>query len=304
MLNDANFEPISLEDRDFFIEHYKRFPQVHSDNSFANMVCWNHYAHYRYAYSEGCILLSTTIEGTTCYRPPIGPHNPDLLANVLELASKSADDCPLMILDPESKDWISRLYPELNLRPARKYFDYVYKASDLAELHGKKYQTIRKQLNNFQRNCSPLIEPITGDNSSEVCDFLEEWCEWKDCDSEPILANEKKAVFFAMSHLKELLMSGLIIRVSGNIMAMSLFEGLNKDMALVHFEKALLECKGIYRAINAEAAKHLAKSYAYINRESDMGIEGLREAKMRYHPDHMVEVHLIKRDEIEGSLNA
>jgi hypothetical protein len=299
MLSDADLRPVSLNDRDFFIEHYKRFPQVHSDNSFANMVCWNHYANYRYIYSEGCILLSTTIDGRTRYRPPIGPHNPGLLANIMELAAKSSDDCPLTILDPESKDWILKLYPELKPHPARKYFDYVYHARDLADLHGKKYLTIRKQLNHFRKSCSPIVEPITGDSKSEVCDFLEEWCEWKDCDSEPILANEKKAVFFAMSHLEELMLSGLVIRVNGNIMAMSLFEGLNKDTAVVHFEKALLECKGIYRAINAEAAKQMAESYAYINRESDMGIEGLREAKMRYHPDHMVEVHLIERREIE-----
>lgn len=299
MLNDADFKPISLSDRDFFIKHYERFPQVHSDNTFTNMVCWNHYAHYRYAFTEGCIILSSTIEGTTRYRPPIGPRRPDLLSDVIKLASKSEDDYPLVVLDSESKDRISGLYPELKLYPERKYFDYVYRASDLAELHGKNYLTIRKQLNQFQRNCSPLVEPITGDNASEVHDFLEEWCEWKDCDSEPVLASEKKAVFFAVSHISELLLSGLIIRVKGNIMAASLFEGLNKDTAVVHFEKALLECRGIYRAINAEAAKHLARNYVYINRESDMGIEGLREAKMRYHPDHMAEVHLAKREELE-----
>ncbi len=299
MLSDADFKPVSLDDRDFFIKHYERFPQVHSDNTFTNMVCWNHYAHYRYVYREDCILLSSTIEGTTRYRPPIGPRNPDLLETVMELASKSTDDCPLVILDSESKNWISGIYPELNLYPVRKYFDYVYRASDLAELHGKSYLTIRKQFNQFQRNCSPLVEPITSNNALEVHKFLEDWCEWKDCDSEPVLANEKKAVFFAISHFSELLLSGLAIRVKGNIMAMSLFEGLNKDTGIVHFEKALLECKGIYRAINVEAAKYLAKNYVYINRESDMGIEGLREAKMRYHPDHMVEVNLIKRDELE-----
>jgi len=67
----------------------------------------------------------------------------------------------------------------------------------------------------------------------------------------------------------------------------------------VHFEKGLPECKGIYRAINAETAKLLSSDYTYINRESDMGVEGIREAKMRYHPDHMVEVNFIKREEIE-----
>lgn len=299
MLNDSDFKPVSLEDKAFFLEHYKNFPQVHSDNTFTNMVCWNHYAHYRYAFKEDSIILSSTIAGLTRYRPPIGPRSLDLLKDVMSLAEKSNDEFPLVILDADSKEWISGLYPELNLYAERKYFDYVYRTSDLAMLPGKRYSTIRHQLNQFQKNCEHTVEHITKDNISEVRSFLEEWCIWRDCDSEPVLANEKDALFFAISHLPELPLSGLIIRVKGSIMAMALFEGMNKDTALVHFEKALLDCKGIYRAINEETAKFLIKDYVYINRESDMGIEGLREAKMRYHPDHMVEVHLVKREEIE-----
>lgn len=299
MLSNADFKPVSLDDKDFFFRQYELFPQAHSDNTFTNMVCWNHYAYYGFAFIENNIILSSTIDGLTRYRPPIGPRNPDLLADVMKLAAKSSDESPLVVLDADTKKWICELYPELNLYPQRKYFDYVYQASDLAELPGKKYSTIRRQLNQFQRNCTHLVESISEDNASEVKDFLEEWCEWKDCDSEPVLANEKDAVFFAISNFLKLQLSGLVIRVEGNIMAMALFEGQTSDTAVVHFEKALLDCKGIYRAINAETARFLVKDYRYINRESDMGIEGLREAKMRYHPDHMVEVHFAKRDEIE-----
>ena len=299
MLSSNDFKSVSLDQRDFFINHYKRFPQVHSDNTFTNMVCWNHYAHYSFAYIEDNIILATTIEGKTRYRSPIGPHNPDLLEEVIELAAGSADDLCFLILDPESKKWIEELYPELNLLPERKYFDYVYRAADLAKLPGKRFATIRRQLNQFQRTCSPEVEPITENNIGDVRDFLDIWCDWKDCDSDLMLANEKEAVLFGLSHKIELQLSGLAIRVDGKIGAMALFEELNKNTALVHFEKGLPECKGIYRAINAETAKLLSNDYAYINRESDMGVEGIREAKMRYHPDHMVEVNFIKREEIE-----
>ncbi len=302
MLKAQDFKPVSLSDRDFFARHYELYPQVHSDNSFANMMCWNPYAHYRFANVEDCIILSSTIDGMTRFRPPIGPHNPDLLADLLKLAAKSEEECPLAILDPENKVWISDLYPQLKLDLERKYFDYVYLASDLAELPGKKYLTIRHQLNKFQRTCSPLVETITEDNIEEIRDFLDLWCDWKDCDSDPMLAYEKDAVSFAISHLSELKLSGLAIRANEKIGAISIFEGLNKDTALVHFEKGLPDCKGIYRAVNAETAKILARQYTYINRESDLGVEGIREAKMRYHPHHMVEVYLVKRDELEKIL--
>ena len=302
MLEVSDFKPVSLSDRNLFLEHYERFPQVHSDNTFTNMVCWNHYANYRYAHVEDSIVLSTTFDGRTRYRPPIGPRNPDLLVDLMELATKSSDDLPLLILDPKTREWISGLYPDLKLDPERKYFDYVYRAADLAELPGKKYLTIRHQLNQFQRTCSPEVEPITKDRISEVKEFLDQWCDWKDCDSDPILANEKRAILFAISHYEELKLSGLIIRVEGKVGAMAIFEGLNKDTALVHFEKGLPDCKGIYRAVNAETAKILAKDYVYINRESDMGVAGMREAKTRYHPDHMVEVHFVKMDELKKIL--
>jgi hypothetical protein len=263
------------------------------------MVCWNHYAHYRYAYIEGNIVLSTTFDGRTRYRPPIGQRNPDLLMDLMRLATKSSDDLPLFILDPETKEWISELYPDLKLYPERKYSDYVYRASDLAELPGKKYLTIRHQLNQFQRTCLPVLEPITKDNVKDVLDFLDKWCDWKDCDSDPVLANEKEAILFAIAHYDELKLSGLVVRVEGKVGAMSIFEGLNKDTALVHFEKGLPDCRGIYRAINAETARILARDYVYINRESDMGVTGIREAKTRYHPDHMVEVYYVKREELE-----
>jgi hypothetical protein len=148
----------------------------------------------------------------------------------------------------------------------------------------------------------PQVEMICEENLGEIEDFLDLWCDWKDCDSDPVLAGEKKAVSFALSHYKELQISGLAIRANGKIGAMSLFEGLNRDTALVHFEKGLPDCKGIYRAVNAETARVLANDYKYINRESDMGVEGIREAKTRYHPHHMVEVHMLRRDELEQLL--
>jgi hypothetical protein len=299
MLKAADFQPVSLSDRDLFSEHYRSFPQFHSDNTFTNMVCWNDYAHYRRALVGGCIILSSTIAGMTRFRPPIGPRDPELLADVLGLAVRSEEEHPLVVLDPDTKEWIASLYPDLPFHPERRYFDYVYLAKDLSDLPGKRYLTIRHQLNKFQKNCGPVVEAIGPQNFDEIRNFIDLWCDWKNCDSDPVLSSEKVAICFALDHFEELRLSGIAIRAEGKIGAISLFEGLNKDTGLVHFEKGLPDCKGIYRAVNAETARILARDYRYINRESDMGVEGIREAKMRYHPHHMVEVCLLKRDDLE-----
>ncbi len=298
MLSQSDFHPVSLSDRDLFFQHYQSYPQVHSDNTFTNMLCRNDYAHYRYAFRDGCIVLSSTIDGRTRFRPPIGPRSPELLAEVLALAAKSQEEHPLVILDPDSREWIARLYPDLAFEADRRYFDYVYLARDLAELPGKRYLTIRHQLNKFQKTCQPVVEAIGEQNMDEVRGFLDLWCDWKDCDSDPVLSSEKEAMRLALDFYQELGLSGIAIRAEGKIGAISLFEGLNQDTALVHFEKGLPDCKGIYRAVNAEAARLLARDYTYINRESDMGVQGIREAKMRYHPHHMVEVNLLMREDL------
>lgn len=297
MLAQDDFKPVTLADREFFTRFYEQYPQTHSDNTFTNMVCWNHYAHYTYAYVEKNIIIASTIDSVPRFRPPIGPRNPALLRSLVRLASELSDAEPVVLIDPDTASWMKEICPGINLVPDRNHFEYVYRASDLADLPGKNYLTIRRQVNKFKRNCASTVEPISRDNWEEVKRFLIEWCEWKGCEGgDPVLAHEKDAVFFAIDHIDELSIRGLVIRVFNKIGAISLYERLNSDTALVHFEKGLPDCEGIYKAVNNEVAARLAQNFTYINRESDLGVAGLREAKMRYHPHHMVEVYSLKRD--------
>jgi hypothetical protein len=296
MLSPEDFRPVTLNDRAFFEKHYAQYPQVHSDNTFTNMVCWNHYAHYTYAYLEKNVILASTIDGTTRFRAPIGPRNPALLRSLIRLATDVSDNEPIVLIDPDTAVWMREVSPGINLVPDRNHFEYVYRSSDLAALPGKNYLTIRRQVNKFRKNCASIVEPMTPSNREEVKRFLIQWCEWKGCEGDPVLAHEKEAVFYAVDHFEELPVQGLAIRVFSKIGAFALFEPLNADTALVHFEKGLPDCEGIYKAINAETAALLSRNFTYINRESDLGVAGLREAKMRYHPDHMVEVFSLKLD--------
>jgi hypothetical protein len=266
------------------------------------MACWNHYAHYEYAYIEGSIILASTIEGKTRFRPPIGPRDPALFRETLALAIETGDRELLTLIDAGTKTWMAREFPDLHPIPDRNHFEYVYRARDLAGLQGKKYLMIRRQLNKFRRNCSYRVELVTSELFGELKEFLRKWCEWKGCDVDPILAHEKDAVFFAVKHFAELGLSGLVIRVDDVIGAMAFFEGMNPTTALVHFEKGLPDCEGIYKAINTETAALLEKEYLFINRESDLGIPGLREAKRRYQPHHLVEVFSLMRDDIPASM--
>jgi hypothetical protein len=299
MLSPDDFNPVTLADREVFLRHYRKYPQVHSDNSFANLVCWNHYAHYRFAQKDGSLILSSTIDGALSYRLPIGPKNPKLTGEVVRLAAESGSENALYIFDEPVKEWFHRRYPHITLYPDRDFYDYIYRSSDLADLPGKPYLNIRSHLNKFRRNCEYSTEFISDDNILDVRGFLEKWCMWKHCEESPVLAHEKDAVLYAIRHFFEIELTGILIRVEGEVSAMAIFDELNPDTALVHFEKGLPECKGIYKGINQETAQYLKDRYAYINRESDLGVPGLREAKTRYHPDHFSRVWYAKREEFK-----
>ncbi|KLK87599.1 hypothetical protein SZ63_09865 [Methanoculleus sediminis] len=301
MLKLTDFKPVSLDDRDLFSRHYRQFPQVHSDNTFANMVCWNHYADYRFVEIEDSIVLSSTIDGVTAFRMPIGPRNPDLLDDVIDLALREGSDIPLRVLDPENEAWLRERYPDLPLHENRDFFDYIYRTEGLAELAGKGYATIRRQVNRFGREYQYTVEKITEENISEVWEFLVVWCEWRDCDSEPILVAEKDAILFAVNNFFAIGLEGWIVRIGGTIGAISIVGPVNASMAVVHFEKALPETyRNIYKVITTETAAGLRDRYPYVNRECDMGVPGLRESKTRYRPAYMVAVYYATRADLEA----
>jgi hypothetical protein len=218
------------------------------------------------------------------------------MQEVIRLAMDTGDDRkPLIIIDPDTAQWMKELRPDLVLVPDLNHFEYVYLASDLVELPGKKYLKIRSQINRFRKNYRHTVEPIRPENREEIMEFLVKWCESKKCEDNLILAHEVEAISYATEHFTELPLRGLMIRVNSEVAAISLFERLNASTALVHFEKGLPEYKGIYKVINAETAAVLAREVKYINRESDLGIDGLRKAKLRYRPHHMVEVYSLRR---------
>ena len=250
MLDKKDFKPVTLADRAFFENHYALYPQNHSDNTFTSIICWNHFMHYRYAYVRGNVILVCTAAGVTRLHPPIGPHDPELMREVIRLALDMGDNNkPLMLIEPETAKLMKKIDPDLLFVPDLNHFEYVYRAHDLAELPGKKYLKIRNQINKFRKNYQYSVEPITPENQKEIIEFLVRWCESKNCEDNFILAHEIEAIFYAIEHLTELRLRGLLIRVGLQVSAISLFERLDSNTAIIHFEKGLPEYDGIYKVI-------------------------------------------------------
>lgn len=176
----------------------------------------------------------------------------------------------------------------------KAFNDYVYLTQDLATLKGNKYSKKRNLINQFKREFVARkhvkTEPITKDTANECIDFLEQWCEERNCDkeSDEELYCEKKAAINTIENIDILGIDSLALRLDGKISAFGMASRLTSNMGVFQFEKAFSEIKGLYQYFDNLCARKLFKQYTYINKESDMGLAGLAKAKKSYYPVMMV----------------
>lgn len=173
--------------------------------------------------------------------------------------------------------------------------DYVYLASDLIDLPGRKFDAKRNFINKFESERSHEYLQMTHQTAQECMDFADYWCEEKSCETVEGMRKEHCAVYQILANFDALRLRGGAIRVDGAIVAFSLGELLNPRTLVVHVEKADPRIGGLYQVINNEFSRHEARSLEYVNREQDLGVSGLRKAKESYHPVRMVEAFTIKQ---------
>ena len=190
---------------------------------------------------------------------------------------------------------LEQLYPgKFHYHHDRDSFDYVYDINDLADLKGKKFQKKRNHLNRFwASHPDAVLTPITAEALPRCKALAEKWYQLRlENDPHADFKMEQVAIDRALNHWQELGLVGLLLSVDGEDVAMTVGSGFGSDTFDIHFEKALDIADGAYAAINNGFARYLRENYPqllYLNREDDMGLEGLRKAKLSYNPHHLIE---------------
>ena len=174
------------------------------------------------------------------------------------------------------------------LTPDRDNFDYIYNMEDLRTLSGKKYHGKRNHINQFLSANEYEYVEITPSMLLECMAIYEAWLAKKDPAEQGVLG-EKNAILIGLQYMEQLGPKGGGIRMGGQLRAFSLGERLDDEMAVIHIEKAEGEIPGLYPLINQAFVDNAWKDVTYINREEDMGLEGLRKAKLSYHPAFLLE---------------
>jgi uncharacterized protein len=172
--------------------------------------------------------------------------------------------------------------------------DYVYLTRDLAKLEGNKFSKKRNLIKQFKRDFVERkrveTEPIIKAVAQECIEFLEQWCEERDCgqETQEELYCEKQAAINTLENIELLGVRSLLLRIDGKVSAFGMASRLTSDMGVFHFEKAFSKIKGLYQYFDNLCARKLFKGYTYINKESDMDLPGLAKAKKSYYPSMMV----------------
>ena len=261
--------------------------------SFTNLFLWGR---QHAAIVEGNLVIFSQYNRKSVYLYPVGCCGKTAILNTLiQDASQRGISCRFTGMTQDDCGELEKLFPgKFRYHFDRDGFDYIYNIHDLADLKGKKYQKKRNHLNRFRQDAPDhCYQPITRENIPEVAEMIEKWYTIR-LQEQPHadFHMERAAINKALKHYEALELEGLVLRVNGQIQAITMGSRLNSDTFDVHFEKALDTTDGAYPAITSGFARYLREKYpdiCWLNREDDMGLEGLRKAKLSYYPDHMQE---------------
>ena len=291
------FKPIGIEDRDLVDSRLREYQPETSELNFTNLFIWrSHYGYEWSLYRDWLLVVGANSGNGVRALPPVGPPSRmDVTRMLLRWMQEERS-----ISEPAIDRADARLASELAgsggfvVEPARDHFDYVYRTEDLIALSGKAYRAKRNHLNYLLRSYAMVYEPITEAHTDACLSMAESWCALRRCEDDLDLVGEWDAIREALKHLSALQVKGVVILINGKVEAFTLGECLNEETAVVHIEKANTEIRGLYNAINQQFCEKQWSDVRFINREQDLGEPGLREAKLSYNPDHMVEKFRIR----------
>ena len=288
-----DFKPITPADKAVYNSYLMDGTTRGCEYAFANLCMWGR--------QSGTILhdhlvLFSQFNRRSVYPYPVGTGDKKMVLDaIIADARERGIPCRITGLNAHAIETLEKLYPaQFRFHADRDSFDYVYEIDKLSSLTGKKYQAKRNHMNRF-RDAYPdyKVEPLSEANLSEAMKMVEAWYEQKALENpDGDFHMEKVALSKAFHHYLEMDMEGLILLGNGKILALTLGSPISHDTFDVHFEKAFSEIQGAYAVINYEFARYIKEKYPhilYLDREEDMGLEGLRKSKLSYHPHHLVE---------------
>ena len=290
-----DFQKLDLSQREQYNKILFSCPPRGCEYSFANQSLWGL---QKVAFLHGCVAFFSHFYGRSVYPYPIGSGDRRaVIEDILQDAKERGLPCRIVGMTEDDRAELEEWFPDKFLiKATRDNCDYIYATEDLADLKGRKYQKKRNHANRFRaEHPDYTVVPLTACNMPLAQHMINDWYVSRfKADPEGDYMLENIALAKACRCYNALGMDGILLMEGERVLAVTMGSRLSHDTFDIHFEKAREDVDGAYNAVNAEFARYLRLKYPdvlFFNREDDIGLEGLRKAKLSYHPDHMVEKH-------------
>ena len=292
-----NFKKFELTDIEIYKKYSNHTNEFSCENSFVNLLVWQTAYNNMLAVYDDLMIIKSNDDNIETFRLPLG----DDFEKGIELIKEYCGDRNPEFWTQQGElleQFKSSLQNEYIFEETRDAFDYIYLQSDLAELTGKKYHSKRNHINTFSKKFNWKYESINESNVQKVKDCANKWYSENEDRFDSHMECEKNGIFTMLNNMQLLEIKGGAIIINDEVVAFTLGSPINREVFDVHIEKALKDYSEAYAVINNQFVKNELSDYEYINREDDMGLEGLRKAKLSYRPNILLKkYHCYKKTE-------
>lgn len=288
------FSKISPEDIERYNKYREKAPSNASEASFTTLFIWDGYYNLECSENGEFFFLRFNVKNRApSYFFPIGDGDIKRAIDELsEYAEAKGEKLAFRLVSKENKDKLISLYGDrFSVKDSRDSFDYVYLTEKMISLSGKKLHSKRNHLNYFFENYDFVYRRVEDEKLLQSCaQKAYDWVSSKEKNKNSFELGAMKSYF---ENYFEFNQTGAVLEADGDIIAMSFGEKISDDTALIQIELANENYRGAYQAINKLFCENEWSGFTYVNREEDMGIEGLRKAKMSYQPAFLVEKYYL-----------
>jgi hypothetical protein len=270
-----------------------RYPLEASEYTFTNLFAFRKAYEFEISRLRGNLIIKRNKEPVSFFSPVGNSQIRETLQELFAYLNTVSDNAYIERI-PESfvKEYLAN-DRDFMVHEDRDNFDYLYNVQELLELKGRKFHDKRNNVNKFRSAHEYEYHALTPGLVEECIEFEHYWCEVRDCGKYPGLEKERCAILEVLNNFEALGIKGGTIKTGGKIAALTVGEKMPSGAFVIHIEKAHSHIPGLYQVINQEFLLHEAGDCRYVNREQDLGTEGLRNAKMSYNPSGFVKKYKV-----------
>lgn len=298
------WKELQLSDRELIESYYAKVPARNCEFTFANNYLWKPFYPIFFGIVEGNLVFESGEAGMSVCFPQGDADIKKTVDALTEWFEQVGRPFKMHLVSPEQFARLEEIYPgRFRIEYDRDFADYVYEREKLEALSGKSLHGKKNHCNKFKKLYPDWrYEAITPANTEECKAMAREWWERNNSGEGGEKEEEIAVTMSALDNMETLGLRGGVLYAGGKAVAFAVGEPCGTDMFVVHFEKAFADVEGAYSMINQQFVEHEMKGYTYVNREDDAGSEGLRRAKLSYHPVFLMEKGLVTEKNPEDRL--